>query len=162
MLWNPQAQTTDGSLGVRQNPFGFNIAGTAGIPLVIEASTDLADAPWLPSQTCTAHNGAGGFRRGVLVCVADIEVAFDGSAHDREVGFGPARARCSAGFYALLHDSGADSPGGFGPFGLGLLRLRLGGQNGAPRLVDRVFGNQHVRSCIGGAADRRGALSPVG
>ena len=57
MLWNPQVQTTDGSLGVRQNQFGFNIAGTPGIPLVIEASTNLAARAWVPLQTCTLTNG---------------------------------------------------------------------------------------------------------
>ena len=57
LLWNPQVQTTDGSFGVRQNQFGFNIAGTPGIPLAIEASSDLASASWIPLQTCTLTNG---------------------------------------------------------------------------------------------------------
>ena len=57
VLWNPQVQTTDGSFGVRQNQFGFDIAGTLDIPLVIEASTALAPASWLPLQTCTLTNG---------------------------------------------------------------------------------------------------------
>ena len=57
VLWNPQAQTTDGSFGVRQNQFGFNIAGTPDIPLVIEASAALAAASWIPLQTCTLTNG---------------------------------------------------------------------------------------------------------
>ncbi len=57
MLWNPQAQTTDGSFGVRQNRFGFNIAGTAGIPIVVEASTDLEAGSWIPLQSCTLTNG---------------------------------------------------------------------------------------------------------
>ena len=56
-LWNPQAQTTDGSFGVRQNQFGFNIAGTPDIPIVIEASAALAAASWIPLQTCTLTNG---------------------------------------------------------------------------------------------------------
>ena len=56
-LWNPQAQTTDGSFGVRQNQFGFNIAGTPDIPLVIEASAALAAASWIPLHTCTLTNG---------------------------------------------------------------------------------------------------------
>jgi len=42
MLWNPLVQTTDGSFGVRQNQFGFNIAGTPDMPLVIEASAGAA------------------------------------------------------------------------------------------------------------------------
>jgi hypothetical protein len=57
VLWNPQAQTTDGSFGVKQNQFGFNIAGTPDIPLVIEASADLAAAPWTPLHACTLTNG---------------------------------------------------------------------------------------------------------
>ena len=56
-LWNPQAQTTDGSFGVRQNQFGFNIAGTPDIPLVIEASAALPAASWIPLHTCTLTNG---------------------------------------------------------------------------------------------------------
>ena len=56
MLWNPQVQTTDGSFGVRQNRFGFNIAGTAGIPIVIEASTDLAAPAWVALHSCTLTN----------------------------------------------------------------------------------------------------------
>ena len=57
VLWNPQVQTTDGSFGVRQNHFGFNIAGTPGIPLVIEASAELAAATWTPLHACTLTNG---------------------------------------------------------------------------------------------------------
>jgi BspA type Leucine rich repeat region (6 copies) len=57
MLWNPQVQTTDGSFGVVQNQFGFNIAGTPDIPLAIEASAALAAASWIPLQTCTLTNG---------------------------------------------------------------------------------------------------------
>ncbi len=57
MLWNPQVQTTDGTLGVRQNQFGFNIAGTPGIPLVIDASADPVREPWASVQNCTLTNG---------------------------------------------------------------------------------------------------------
>ncbi len=57
MLWNPLIQTSDGSFGVRQNQFGFNIAGTPGIPLVIEASAGLPAVSWIPLQTCTLTNG---------------------------------------------------------------------------------------------------------
>jgi hypothetical protein len=56
-LWNPKAQTNDGGFGVRMNRFGFNITGTAGIPLVIEASTNLAARSWVPLQSCTLTNG---------------------------------------------------------------------------------------------------------
>jgi hypothetical protein len=58
VLWNPQAQTADGSFGVRMNHFGFNITGTADIPLVVEASTTLAARSWVPLQSCTLTNGS--------------------------------------------------------------------------------------------------------
>jgi hypothetical protein len=57
MLWNPQVQTTDASFGVRTNRFGFSITGTTNIPIVVEASTDLATSSWTPLQTCTLTNG---------------------------------------------------------------------------------------------------------
>ena len=57
MLWNPQAQTADAAFGVQQNQFGFNVTGTPNIPLVVEASTDLAAASWLSLQSCTLTNG---------------------------------------------------------------------------------------------------------
>jgi len=57
MLWNPQPQTSDGSFGVQQKQFGFNIAGTADIPLVIEATADLSATSWIPLQSCTLTNG---------------------------------------------------------------------------------------------------------
>lgn len=56
-LWNPQAQTSDASFGLRQNRFGFNIIGTPDIPLVIEATPGLATRSWVPQQTCTLTNG---------------------------------------------------------------------------------------------------------
>lgn len=57
VLWNPTAATNDGSFGVRQNAFGFNIAGTPDIPLVVEASSSLAAQSWAPLQRCTLTNG---------------------------------------------------------------------------------------------------------
>ena len=57
VLWNPLAQTGDGSFGVRQNTFGFNISGTVGIPIVVEASGDLATGLWVSRQSCTLTNG---------------------------------------------------------------------------------------------------------
>jgi hypothetical protein len=56
-LWNPLAQTSDGSFGVRQNRFGFNITGTADIPLIVEASTNVTVRSWVPLQSCTLTNG---------------------------------------------------------------------------------------------------------
>ena len=53
----PQVRTTDASFGVRQNRFGFNITGTPDIPLVVEATTNLAAQSWVPLQSCTLTNG---------------------------------------------------------------------------------------------------------
>jgi hypothetical protein len=57
-LWNPQAQTSDASFGVRTNQFGFNITGTTNIPIVIEACANLASPVWVPLQSCTLTNGS--------------------------------------------------------------------------------------------------------
>ncbi len=57
MLWNPEMRTTDESFGVRQNHFGFNIAGTPDIPFVVEGSFDLTAPSWIPLQNCTLTNG---------------------------------------------------------------------------------------------------------
>jgi hypothetical protein len=57
VLWNPRALTGDAGFGVRQNGFGFNIAGTADIPLVVEATTNLAAQSWTPLQSGTLTNG---------------------------------------------------------------------------------------------------------
>jgi hypothetical protein len=43
---------------VRTNRFGFTITGTANIPLVIEACTNLASATWVSLQSCTLTNGS--------------------------------------------------------------------------------------------------------
>jgi hypothetical protein len=58
VLWNPLAQSTGGSFGVSPNGFGFNVAGTTGIPIVIEASTGFAAPLWVPLQSCTLTNGS--------------------------------------------------------------------------------------------------------
>lgn len=56
-LWNPQAQSGTGGFAGGTNPFGFNIAGTPGIPIVIEACTDLSTGSWVLLQSCTLTNG---------------------------------------------------------------------------------------------------------
>lgn len=56
LLWNPKAQTTDGSFGVSTNGFGFNITGTANIPLVVEAAPGLG-GPWVSLQSISLTNG---------------------------------------------------------------------------------------------------------
>ena len=58
MLWNPQAQTSDASFGVRTNKFGFNITGTTNIPIKVAACTNPANPTWFPLQTCTLTNGS--------------------------------------------------------------------------------------------------------
>jgi hypothetical protein len=46
------------SFGVSNNQFGFNITGTANIPIVVEATTDLASSIWTPLITLTLTNGS--------------------------------------------------------------------------------------------------------
>jgi hypothetical protein len=58
VLWNPLIQTGDGSFGVQNNQFGFNITGTTNIPIVVEASTGLASPVWTPLQSLTLTNGS--------------------------------------------------------------------------------------------------------
>jgi hypothetical protein len=57
ILWNPLAQTHDASFGLKPSDFGFNIAGTADIPLVVEACPNLGVQSWVPLQSCTLTNG---------------------------------------------------------------------------------------------------------
>jgi hypothetical protein len=57
VLWNPEIQTMDGSFGVRNNQFGFNIIGTTNIPIVVEARTTLANDSWTPLQSCIVTDG---------------------------------------------------------------------------------------------------------
>jgi hypothetical protein len=57
VLWNPQIETGDASFGVRLNGLGFNITGTADIPVVIEACTNRVAGSWVPLQSCTVTNG---------------------------------------------------------------------------------------------------------
>jgi hypothetical protein len=48
VLWNPQAQTGDGSFGVRTNRFGFNIIGSSNLVIAVEACTNLGNPVWSP------------------------------------------------------------------------------------------------------------------
>ena len=45
------------SVSVQASQFGFAIVGTTSIPIVVEASASLANAVWMPLQTCTLTNG---------------------------------------------------------------------------------------------------------
>ena len=59
MLWNPQAQTSDASFGVRTNKFGFNIIGSSNLVIVVEACTNLATPIWTPIGTNTLNTFIG-------------------------------------------------------------------------------------------------------
>ena len=58
VLWNPQAQTSGDSFGVRTNRFGFNITASTNVPIVVQASADLANPAWTPLFTGTVTNGS--------------------------------------------------------------------------------------------------------
>jgi hypothetical protein len=53
VLWNAQIQWSGGTFGVRTNRFGFNITGTNGLVVVVEACTNLANPLWSPMETNT-------------------------------------------------------------------------------------------------------------
>ena len=56
-LWNPLIQASGASFEVQNNQFGFNITGTANIPIVVEVCTNLINPLWIPLQTLTITNG---------------------------------------------------------------------------------------------------------
>lgn len=43
---------------MRSSRFGFTISGTTNIPIVVEASTNLARPSWTALQNCTLTNGS--------------------------------------------------------------------------------------------------------
>ena len=55
---NPRIQIGDGSFGVQNNNLGFDITGTASIPIAVEACTNLANPVWTPLVTKTLTNGS--------------------------------------------------------------------------------------------------------
>jgi hypothetical protein len=57
VLWNPVIQTTNADFGIGPHGFGFNIAGTPNIPVVVDASSDLTPGSWTPLQTLSLTNG---------------------------------------------------------------------------------------------------------
>jgi len=61
VLWNPQAQTSGASFGVRTNRFGFNITGSSGLVIVVEACTNLSSPVWSPVATNTLTGGSSYF-----------------------------------------------------------------------------------------------------
>jgi BspA type Leucine rich repeat region (6 copies) len=61
VLWNPQAQTSGASFGVRTNRFGFTITGTSNLVIVVEACTNLTHPIWSPVRTNTLTGGSSYF-----------------------------------------------------------------------------------------------------
>lgn len=57
VLWNPLIQTNGANFGVVSNQFGFNITGTANIPIAVEECTNLASPVWISLATMTLTNG---------------------------------------------------------------------------------------------------------
>ena len=57
VLWNPQVQTGDGKFGVKNGQFGFDIAGTPGIPIVVEGCTSLGNPVWTALTNGRLTNG---------------------------------------------------------------------------------------------------------
>jgi hypothetical protein len=53
VLWDPVIPT----FGIKANGFGFRITGTANIPIVVEAATDLVGGIWVPLQSASLTNG---------------------------------------------------------------------------------------------------------
>ncbi len=59
-LWNPTVQN-DSSFGVQTNRFGFTIAGTSNLAVVVSACTNLSNPVWIPIETNTLIGGAAYF-----------------------------------------------------------------------------------------------------
>jgi hypothetical protein len=57
ILWNPQIQTSNANFGVQTNNFGFNIVGTADIPVLVEGCSNLANLTWSSLEFLTLTNG---------------------------------------------------------------------------------------------------------
>jgi hypothetical protein len=57
VLWDPLIQAGGVNFGVQNNQFEFDITGTANIPIMVEASTNLANPVWTPLQSLTLTNG---------------------------------------------------------------------------------------------------------
>jgi len=61
-LWYPLMQSSGPGFGGGPGGFGFTITfGTADIPVVVEACTNLAHASWVPLQSLNLTNGASYF-----------------------------------------------------------------------------------------------------
>ena len=58
VLWNPLIHASGSNFGVVGGQFGFNITGTANIPVVVESCPNLASPVWTPLSTNTLVNGS--------------------------------------------------------------------------------------------------------
>lgn len=58
VLWNPVIQSSGPDFGFGSAGFGFNITGTTNIPIVVEATTNLAGANWVALQSLNLTNGS--------------------------------------------------------------------------------------------------------
>jgi len=61
LLWNPDIVANDSAFGIRTNSFNFRITGSSNLVVVIEACTNLVNAPWMPVQTNTLNDGSSFF-----------------------------------------------------------------------------------------------------
>lgn len=61
VLWNPQMQSGNNNFAAGASGFGFNVVGTADIPIVIEASANPGVGSWVPVQSCMLTNGSINF-----------------------------------------------------------------------------------------------------
>jgi hypothetical protein len=61
LLWLPLIQSSDASIGVQTNQFGFNINWASGQTVVVEACLDLANPVWQAVQTNTLTCGSSYF-----------------------------------------------------------------------------------------------------
>ena len=57
VLWNPAIQTSGANFGLKNNQFGFNITGTANIPIAVQACTNLANPVWMSLTNVNLTNG---------------------------------------------------------------------------------------------------------
>ena len=60
-VWPPQVQTSNASFGMRTNEFGFTINWASGMTVVVEASTNLTNATWIPLATNTLSSDSAYF-----------------------------------------------------------------------------------------------------
>ena len=61
MLPNPVILTSRPGLGVGANGFSFIISWATNVPVVVEATTDLAQPVWTPVSTNTLVSGTAAF-----------------------------------------------------------------------------------------------------